>query len=276
MKALTLKQMQKMANTIRQDIIKMLARAGSGHLAGSLGMVDIFTALYFSGIVKYDPKKPDWENRDRIILSNGHICPVLYAVLARAGYFPVKELETLRKLGSRLQGHPRKESLLGIESSSGPVAHNTSVAAGMAYAGKMDQKKYQVYCIEGDGGHDEGQLWETVMFAGNNKLNNLTFIIDRNNIQIDGQTEKVMPLESLRKKYESFNWQVIEINGHNFKEIINAIKKAKSTSKKPVTIIAHTIPGKGVDWIENDYTWHGRVPNQEEAEQALEQLRIKE
>jgi len=273
MKELNIEQIQEMANIIRQDIIEMLLRAGSGHTAGSLGMADVFTALYFSGIVKNNPKKPDWENRDRIVLSNGHICPALYAVLARAGYFSIKELKTLRKLGSRLQGHPHKESLPGIESSSGPVAHNTSVATGMAYVGKMDQKKYQVYCIEGDGGHDEGQLWEAVMFAGNNKLDNLTFIIDRNNIQIDGRTEKVMPLEPLRKKYESFNWQVIEINGHNFKEIINATKKAKTISKKPVVIIAHTVPGKGVDFIENDYTWHGRAPNQKEAKKALKQLK---
>ncbi len=266
--------MAKMANTIRQDVIKILTMAGSGHLAGSLGMADVFTALYFSGEIKHNSKKPNWKNRDRIILSNGHICPVLYAVLARAGYFPVKELKTLRKLGSRLQGHPHKESLPGIESSGGPVAHNTSVATGIAYSLKMDKSKNQVYCLTGDGEQDEGQTWETLMFAAKNRLDNLIFIMDRNNIQIDGQTEKVMPLESLRKKYEAFNWYVIEINGHNFKEIISAIKKAKAVSEKPVIIIAHTIPGKGVDWIENDYTWHGMVLNQDEAKKALKQLNL--
>lgn len=271
--------MDKMANTIRQDIIKMLVKAKSGHSAGSLGMADVFTALYFSGVLKHNPKKPDWSERDKVVLSNAHICPVHYAVLARAGYFPVRELMTLRKLGTRLQGHPHRESLSGIESSGGPIAHNTSVAVGMAYAAKMDpltssgQAKYQVYCLVGDGGQDEGQTWEAVMFAAKHRLDNLTFIMDRNNIQIDGYTEDVMPLEPLRKKYEAFNWHVIEVDGHNIEAIVDAINQAKAIFEKPVMIICHTIPGKGVDFIEWKYAWHGKVPKPEEARKALRQLR---
>jgi len=267
---MNLKQMQKMANTIRQDIIKMLVKAGSGHSAGPLGMADVFTALYFSGAVNHNPKNK--ENRDRIVLSNAHICPVLYATLARAGYFSIKKLSTLRKLGSPLQGHPHI-GLPGIESSGGPIAHNTSVAVGMAYAGRMDNKKYQVYCLVGDGGQDEGQMWEAVMFAAKHRLDNLTFIMDRNNIQIDGYTEDVMPLEPLRKKYEAFNWHVIDVNGHNIQEIVNAIGEAKAIYEKPVMIIAHTIPGKGVDFMEWQYSWHGKTPTSNEAKKALNQLR---
>lgn len=273
MKTLNLKQMNKMACTIRQDVIKMLLKAKSGHSAGSLGMADVFTALYFSGVLKHNPKKPNWPERDRVVLSNAHICPVHYATLARAGYFPVKELSTLRKLGSRLQGHSHRESLPGIESSGGPIAHGTSVAVGMAYAAKMDNKRYQVYCLVGDGGQNEGQAWEANMFAAKHRLDNLTFIMDRNNIQIDGYTEDVMPLEPLKAKYEAFNWHVIDINGHNIEQIVDAIEEAKSIFEKPVMIIAHTIPGKGVDFIEWQYAWHGRVPKPDEARKALHQLR---
>jgi len=293
LKPLTIKQMYKMANTIRQDVIKMLVKAGSGHSAGSLGMADVFTALYFSGILKHNPKKPDWPERDRVVLSNGHICPVLYATLARAGYFPVRELSTLRKLGSRLHGHPHRGSLPGIENSSGPVAHGASIACGMAYAGRYltdvsslgeklehltisdrpGKPKYQVYCIVGDGGQDEGCMWEAVMFAAKYKLDNLTFIMDRNNIQIDGYTEDVMPLEPLKAKYEAFNWHVIEVDGHNIEAIVNAINEAKAIFEKPVLIIAHTIPGKGVDFIEWQYSWHGKSPKPDEAKEALHQLR---
>ena len=291
MKTLNLKQMEKMANTIRQDVIKMLLAAGSGHSAGSLGMADVFTALYFSGVLKHNPKKPDWPERDRVVLSNAHICPVQYAALARAGYFPVKELKTLRKLGSPLQGHPHRNIKIGIESSGGPIAHNTSVAAGMAYAGRYlldipsrkiknlrisdrpGQPKYQVYCIVGDGGEDEGQTWEAAMFAAKYKLDNLTFIMDRNNIQIDGYTEDVMPSEPIRKKWEAFGWHVIEIDGHNIEQIVDALNEAKSIFEKPVMIIAHTIPGKGVDFIEWKYSWHGKAPNSEEAKKALKELR---
>jgi len=272
--------MQKMANTIRQDIIKMLLKAGSGHSAGSLGMVDVFTALYFSGVLKHNPKRPNWPERDRVVLSNAHICPVQYATLARAGYFPVAQLSTLRKLGSPLQGHSHRGSLPGIESSGGPVAHNTSVAVGMAYSFKMDpagagqaKERNQVYCLVGDGGQDEGQTWEAIMFAAKHKLDNLTFIMDRNNIQIDGYTEDVMPIEPLRKKYEAFNWHVIDVDGHNIEAIVDAINEAKAIFEKPVMILAHTIPGKGVEFMEWQYSWHGKVPNPEEARKALHQLR---
>ncbi len=265
--------MEKMANTIRQDIIKMLVKAGSGHSAGPLGMADVFTALYFSGVLKHDPKKPNWLERDKVVLSNAHICPVQYAVLARAGYFPVTKLATLRKLGSPLQGHPHRNALPGIESSGGPIAHNTSVAVGMAYGAKMDSRKYQVYCLVGDGGQDEGQTWEAVMFAAKHRLDNLTFIMDRNNIQIDGYTEDVMPLEPLRKKYEAFNWQVIEVDGHNIEAVVDAINQAKAIFEKPVMIICHTIPGKGVEFMEWKYSWHGKIPKPEEARKALHQLR---
>ena len=277
MKPLTLKQMEKMANTIRQDIVKMLVKAGSGHSAGSLGMADVFTALYFSRVLKHDPKRPNWPKRDRVVLSNAHICPVQYATLARVGYFSVKELGTLRKLGSRLQGHSHRASLPGIENSGGPVAHGTSMAVGMAYAARMDsptgKPAYQVYCLVGDGGQNEGQMWESVMFAAKYRLDNLTYIMDRNNIQIDGYTEDVMPLEPLRDKYEAFNWHVIEVDGHNIEAIIDAINEAKAVFERPVMIIAHTIPGKGVDFIEWEYSWHGRAPKPEEAQKALHQLR---
>jgi len=284
--------MERMACTIRQDIIKMLVKAGSGHSAGSLGMADVFTALYFSGVLKHNSKKPNWPDRDRVVLSNAHICPVHYATLARAGYFPISRLKTLRKLGSPLQGHPHRGTLPGIESSGGPIAHNTSVAVGMAYAGRFlipaeikakgdkleisdrpGKPAYQVYCLVGDGGQDEGQTWEAIMFAAKHKLDNLTFIMDRNNIQIDGFTEDVMPLEPLKAKYEAFNWHVIDVNGHSIKAIIEAIEEAKSIFEKPVMIIAHTIPGKGVDFIEWQYAWHGKSPGPEEAGKALRQLR---
>lgn len=267
-----IKFLEEMANTIRQDIISMLVEAGSGHSAGPLGMAEVFTALYFH-ILNHKPEDPNWPDRDRLVLSNGHICPVLYATLARAGYFPIEELKTLRKFGSRLQGHPHRGSLPGIENTSGPVAQGSSQAVGMALAAKMDKKRYQVYCIVGDGEQQEGQTWEAVMFAGKHKLDNLTFIMDRNNIQIDGFTEDVMPLENLKAKYEAFNWHVIEIDGHNIKQIVEACDEAKTIYEKPVMIIAHTIPGKGVDFMEWKYEWHGKPPNLEEAKEALRQLR---
>lgn len=267
-----IKKLENIACQIRQDIIEMLLEAKSGHSAGPLGMADVFTALYFH-ILKHDPKNPDWEERDRLILSNGHICPVLYAALARAGYFPVSELKTLRKLGSRLQGHPHRGSLPGIENSSGPVAHGAGIAVGMAIAAKMDKKKYCIYCLVGDGEQDEGMTWEAAALAGKWELDNLTFIMDRNNIQIDGYTEDVMPKEPLRGKYEAFGWHVIDVDGHNIREIIEACSQAKAIFEKPVMIIAHTIPGKGVDFIEWDFSWHGKAPNPEEAKRALAQLR---
>ena len=265
-------ELEKTANEIRMLIIKMLVKAGSGHSGGPLGMADVFTALYFN-ILKHDPKNPDWEERDKLILSNGHICPILYAALARAGYFPVEELKTLRKLGSRLQGHPRRGSPPGIENSSGPVAHGTGIAVGMAIAAKMDKKKYCVYCVVGDGEQDEGMTWEAAALAGKWHLDNLTFIMDRNNIQIDSYTEEVMPKEPLRQKYEAFGWHIMDIDGHNIREIIDAYQQAKAIYEKPVMILAHTIPGKGVEFMEWQYSWHGKTPNSDEAKEALRQLR---
>ena len=266
LKDLTLK-----ANQIRQLIITTLLEAGSGHSAGPLGMADIFTAFYFH-ILNHDPKNPNWEDRDRLVLSNGHICPVQYATLSLAGYFPKEELKTLRKINSRLQGHPHRASLRGLETTSGPLGEGLSQAIGMALVGKLDKKNYRIYCLTSDGEHEEGNTWEAVMFAAKNKLNNLTQVIDRNYIQIDGNTENIMPLDPLKEKYESFNWNAIEIDGNDIKSFIEAIEKAKSVPDKPTIIIARTIPGKGVSFMENDYHWHGKPPNKEEAEKALSEL----
>lgn len=265
--------LQKKANEIRKDIIKMLLAAGSGHSAGSLGIVDVITALYFS-IMTHDPKKPNWEERDRFILSNGHVCPALYATLAHAGYFPISELKTLRELGSRLQGHPERLRLPGIETTSGPLGCGLAQTGGYAYAARMDGKRFRVYCITSDGEHDEGNHWEAVLFAGKYKLSNLTSFVDRNNIQTDGFTEDVMPLEPLVDKYEAFNWNVIEIDGHNFEEIINAVNTARTVYEQPTAIVAHTIPGKGVSFMENKFEWHGKAPNKQEAKRALAELKL--
>jgi transketolase len=249
-----------------------LLEAGSGHSAGPLGMADIFTAFYFY-LLNHDPKNPDWEDRDRLILSNGHICPIRYVSMAQAGYFPIDELKTLRKINSRIQGHPHRTALPGLETTSGPLGEGLSQSIGIALAGKLDKKKYQVYCLTSDGEHQEGNTWEAVMCAAKYKLDNLTVIIDRNNIQIDGNTEDVMPLESLRLKYESFNWNVLEIDGNNIRGFVDAIQTAKAMRERPTCVIAHTIPGKGVDFMENDFTWHGKPPNDKEAKLALTQLR---
>ncbi len=261
------------ANEIRQDIIKMLLAAGSGHSAGPLGMADVFTALYFGDVINNDPKDPWKEDRDRVILSNGHICPVWYPTLAHAGYFPKEELMTLRKLNSRLQGHPHYRELPGVENTGGPLGQGLSQAIGHALAARMDGKVWRTYALLSDGELQEGQNWEAIMFAGKNSLNNLTAIIDRNNIQIDGFTEDIMPLEPLADKFKAFNWSVIEIDGHNFAEIVGALEKAKAIFENPTVIIAHTIPGKGVDFMKNKYEWHGKPPNKEEGEKALAQLR---
>lgn len=265
--------LEQQANQIRQDIIQMLVEAGSGHSAGPLGMADIFTALYFA-VLKHDPKNPDWDQRDLVVLSNGHITPVRYAAMARAGYFPVSELKTLRKLGSRLQGHPERTKLPGLETTSGPLGSGLSQASGMAYALRMNaEKSRRVYCLMGDGELDEGNIWEAAMFAGKYGLSNLTGIIDRNNIQIDGPTEQVMPLENLKSKWEAFGWHVLEIDGHNMEQIIDACHLAKAIAEKPTLIIAHTIPGKGVDFMESDFHWHGKPPTRDEAKVALHELR---
>ncbi len=260
------------ANDVREEVIKMLAEAGSGHSAGPLGMADIFAAMYFH-ILNHDPKDPLWEDRDRLVLSNGHICPVLYATLAFAGYMPLKELKTLRKLNSRLQGHPHRASTPGVETTSGPLGSGLSQSIGIALSAKLDNKKYQTYCLMSDGEHNEGNTWEAIMFAGKMKLNNVTAIIDRNNIQIDGFTENVMPIEPLRDKYEAFNWHVLEIDGHNIYEIIAAATEAKAIYEKPTVIIAHTIPGRGVSFMEKNYLWHGKPPTIQEAKVALDELK---
>lgn len=261
------------ANDIRESIISMLLAAGSGHTAGPLGMADVFTLLYFHTL-KQDPKNPSWPERDRLVLSNGHICPVLYATMAHAGYFPLEELQTLRKLGSRLQGHPHREWLPMLETSSGPLGAGLAQAVGMAIADRMDKVDGRyIYCMLGDGELDEGANWEAVMLAGKEKLHNLIAIVDRNNIQIDGFTEDIMPLDSLKDKWLSFNWHVVECSGHDFRALDEAIEEAKGVYERPSVIIAHTIPGKGVKEFERKYEWHGKPPNKEEAEMALKELR---
>lgn len=276
MKYLTEEQEQlllKKAAAVRETIIQMLVAAGSGHTAGPLGMADVFVAFYFH-ILNHDPKNPAWPERDRLVLSNGHITPVRYAAMAHAGYFPIEECLTLRKLGSRLQGHPERELLPAVETTSGPLGLGLSQAAGMAYAGRMDKKKFRTYCLMSDGEQQAGNVWEAAMFAGRNKLSNLTALIDRNNIQINGMTENVMPLEPLRDKYEAFGWHTLEINGHNMEEIVDAVETAKAIYEKPTVIISHTIPGKGIPEIEFDYRYHGYAPGgKAEAEKLLKDLR---
>lgn len=266
------KELKKQANLIRQDIITMLARAGSGHPAGALGMTDIFTVLYFK-ILNHTPHKPKSPLRDRLVLSCGHYCPVLYATLARAGYFPLVELKSLRKINSRLQGHPHNLSLPGVENSSGPLGQGISQAVGMALAAKIDKTKYHVFCITSDAEHNEGQLWEAAMTANKYKLNNLINIVDCNGIQIDGRTQDIMPLLSLRKKYESFGWKVLDMKGHDYNHIIYTLKRAKNNTAGPVVILAKTIPGQGVSFMKNKYEWHGKAPNQEQVTQALNELK---
>lgn len=276
-----IKNIEFKAEAIRETIIEMLTAAGSGHTAGPLGMADIFSALYFH-VLNHDPKNPALAERDRLILSNGHITPVRYAAMAHAGYFPIEECLTLRKFGSRLQGHPEREKLPGVETTSGPLGSGLGQAAGYALGARMDGQKFRVYCCLSDGEHDAGNTWESAMFAGANKLNNLTAIIDRNNIQINGFTEQVMPLESLRAKYEAFGWHVIEIDGHNIQAFVDATDEAKAIYEKPTVIIAHTIPGKGIKEIEFDYRWHGvppgkgptdKIPAERQSQVFLDELR---
>jgi transketolase len=260
------------AEAVRETIVKMLVAAGSGHTAGPLDMADVFTAFYFH-ILKQDPRNPDWPERDRLILSNGHIVPVRYAAMAHAGYFPVEECMTLRKFGSRLQGHPERTCLPGLETTSGPLGEGLAQAAGIAYALRMDDRKNRVYCVTSDGEHDEGNTWEAVLFAGKYRLSNLTAVMDRNNIQIDGRTEDVMPLDSIKSKYEAFHWHVLEVDGHNIGAFVDAIGEAKAISEKPTMIVAHTIAGKGVPDIEGDYHWHGKPPTKEQAKKFLKEIR---
>jgi len=250
----------------------MLVEAGSGHVAGPLDMADVFTVLYF-WVLNHKPNDPWWDDRDRVYLSNGHICPVWYATLANAGYFPRSELKTLRKLNTRLQGHPHYHSLPGIENTGGPLGQGLSQAIGSSLAARLDGKRYRTFSLMSDAEHQEGQAWEAIMFAGKNKLHNLVAIMDRNNIQIDGFTEEIMPLEPLRAKYEAFNWHVLEVDGHNIEEIVDACHEAEAIFEKPTVIIAHTVPGKGVDFMEQKYEWHSKAFKPGEAETALKELR---
>ncbi len=270
-----IQQLQLTANEIRQSIISALVEAKSGHSAGPLGMADVFTYFYFHAL-RHDPKRPDWQERDRLVLSNGHICPLLYATMAQAGYFPVEELKTLRKLGSRLQGHPHREWLPYVETSSGPLGSGLSQASGMALADKIDfgdTTHRRIYCFMSDGELQEGNSWEAILLAAKYKLHNLTAIVDYNNIQIEGYVEDVMPLANLADKWRAFNWHVIEIDGHDFQAIDTAVETAKTIFEKPTVILARTIPGKGVDFMERDYHWHGKPPNPDEAKKALTELR---
>ena len=272
-KQYSLPALEKKANEIRIDLIEMLEHAGSGHSAGPLGLADIFTALYFQ-VLKHDPKNPDWDDRDILLLSNGHCTPVRYVTMAHVGYFDKKELMTLRQFGSRLQGHPERLRLPGLETTSGQLGSGLSQAAGMALAMRMNNDQHRwVYCIMSDGEQDEGNTWEGAMFAAKYKLNNIIAITDRNNIQIEGPTEIVMPLENLRDKWEAFGWHVLEIDGNDIEAVIDACNMAKAIVEKPVMIIAHTVPGKGVDFMEYDFHWHGAPPNHEQAVKAIKELR---
>ncbi len=270
----TLIELKERANTIRQDIIEMLVEAGSGHSAGSLDMADIFAVLYFY-LLRHDPANPTWAGRDRLILSNGHICPVRYAAMAEAGYFPRSELLTLRKFGSRLQGHPDRCRLPGLESTSGPLGAGLAQAAGLAYAAKMDHQTWRVYCVVSDAEEEAGLHWEAVLFAAKFQLDNLICIVDRNNIEIDGVTGDVMPLDPLRAKYEAFNWNALTCDGNDSAAVIDAVRTAWSLPGKPSVIIAQTVSGKGVSFMEGDYHWHGKPPSAPEAAAALQELRAR-
>jgi transketolase len=277
-----LKDLKLKANQARQLLIETLAPAGSGHTGGPLGMADIFTAFYFH-ILRHDPKNPDWADRDRLILSNGHICPIRYVLMAMSGYFPIEELKTLRKLNSRLQGHPHRTTLPGLETTSGPLGEGISQAIGMALARDLDKKDHFIYVLTSDGEHQEGNTWEAAMFAGKLKLRNFIQVIDRNKIQIDGNTEDIMPLEPLKEKYEAFNWNVLEVDGNDIQAFIETIKKARELTNKPTFILANTVPGKNVSFMENNYRWHGVTPDGgevkgappkgEQAKKALEELK---
>ncbi len=266
-----IKELELIANTLRRHIIEMISHAGSGHQGGPLGMADVFAVLYFHAL-NHDPKNPEWEDRDRLILSNGHTCPIRYAAMAEAGYFPVEELKTLRRLGTRLQGHPERTKLPGTETTSGPLGAGLAQAAGLAYAAKMDKKKWRVFCQTSDGEHESGLHWEAMLFAGKYRLDNLICIVDRNNIQIDGRTEDVMPLEPLRDKYEAFNWHVIECNGNDVAAVVEAFEATKSLFDKPICILTHNVPGKGVSYMENNFLWHSQPFKAGEAEAAYAEL----
>ena len=263
------------AREIRGDILRMLEKAGSGHTAGPLGMADVFTALYFNTL-NHSPEDPFWLERDRVVLSNGHICPVLYATLARAGYFDLEELKTLRAFGTRLQGHPSRLDLPGIETSAASLGQGLSISVGMALSARMNEEKHNIFALMSDGELQEGSSWEAVGAASKWQLDNLIAIVDRNNIQIDGKTEDIFPLEPLRDKFEAFNWIVLEINGNDMAQILQVIESALKMKGQPVCILAHTTPGKGVSFMENKHEWHGIAPNKMEMMEGLAELGLEE
>ena len=281
-----LKDLKRKANKARQLVIETLIESGKsglgGHTGGPLGMADIFTTMYFH-VLNHDPKNPTWEDRDRLILSNGHICPIRYVSMAMSGYFPLEELKTFRKLNSRLQGHPHRTALPGVETTSGPLGEGLSQAIGIALAGKLDKKEYVTYVLTSDGEHQEGNTWEAAMFAGKMKLNKLIQVIDFNNMQIDGNVADIMPLEPFRAKYEAFNWHAIDVDGNDINAFVHALQDARKIDNKPVIIIAKTVPGKGVSFMENNYLWHGMPPDSkdvpgappkgEQGKKALEELK---
>lgn len=265
-------RLNKMAHAIRKDVIRSLANSGSGHTGGSLGLADVFAALYFN-VLNHDPENPDWEDRDRLVLSIGHVAPVLYAALAHAGYFPREELMTLRKLGSRLQGHPgRDHGLPGLELSAGSLGQGLSVAVGMAVAAKMDHKTHRIFCVNGDGELQEGSIWEAAMSASHQKLDNLVAIVDRNRLQIDGEVSDVMEIEPLEEKWKSFGWALFTCDGNDIGALVSTFREVEKVSEKPSVIIANTLMGKGVKAIENDYTWHGKAPDKKQAERFIQEL----
>ncbi len=251
--------LEKQATSIREDLIHMLAHAGSGHSAGPLDLADIFTAFYFH-ILEHKPKKPSWEDRDRLLLSCGHNVPVRYVAMAHAGFFPKEKLKTFRQFGSTLQGHPEIAFLPALENTSGPLGDGAAQSVGVAYASKQDQVDWHTYCILSDGELEAGIVWESALFAAHHKLDNLTWVIDRNFIQIDGSTELVSTLEPLHDKFASFGFEVVEVDGHNIREFVEACAYAKAITDRPTVIIAHTVPGKGVDFMEGNYLWHGTIP----------------
>ncbi|MGQ9632291.1 MAG: transketolase [bacterium] len=264
-------ELVELSREIRKDIVRMVTAAGSGHMGGPLSSVEVIVALYFYKM-RYNPKDPKWEDRDRFVLSKGHVCPTLYAVMAHAGYFPHEELMTLRKLGSRLQGHPHMLKLPGLETSCGSLGQGLSIANGMALGAKMDGKSFRVYCMMGDGETDEGQIWEAAMTAAHYKLDNVCGVVDHNGLQIDGRIEEVMNLNPIPDKWRAFGWHVIEVNGHDIKQICDALDTAETIKGKPTMIISHTIKGKGVSFMEGVAEWHGKAPKPDEAERALAEL----
>jgi transketolase len=264
-------ELEKMARKLRRHVIQMIATAGSGHPGGSLSAADIVTALYFK-VMRHDPKNPQWTDRDRFILSKGHAAPILYAALAECGYFPVEELSTLRKLGSRLQGHTDRTLTPGVEMSAGSLGQGLSFGIGVALAARLDKRDYHVYVLLGDGECEEGQIWEAAMSAPHFRIDNLTAIVDHNGIQLDGRCCDIMGLEPLVDKWRAFNWHVLEIDGHDMSQVLQALKEAGKIKGKPTVIIAHTVKGKGVSFMENNVDFHGKAPNAQETEIALKEL----